>query len=83
MYIDYVQHALDKTLIAPYSPRMTKEGTVATPLFWDEVQEDLHPTQFTIDHVFRRVQEFGCPFADYFETAGIQKLDKVLKLVRG
>ncbi|MGJ9458249.1 DNA ligase D [Oceanobacillus sp. CF4.6] len=82
LYIDYVQHGKDKTLIAPYSTRMTKEGTIATPLFWDEVKEGLHPTQFTIDVVVKRVQELGCPFADYFETAAVQKLDKVLKLVR-
>nr|WP_087973683.1 DNA ligase D [Oceanobacillus rekensis] len=83
LYIDYVQHGKDKTLIAPYSTRMTKEGTVATPLYWDEVQDGLHPTQFTIADVVKRVQELGCPFADYFETAAVQKLDKVLKLVRG
>lgn len=82
LYIDYVQHGKDKTLIAPYSPRMTTEGTVATPLFWEEVNEELYPTLFTIDNVMERVQQLGCPFDNYFEMGMIQKLHKVLNLVR-
>src|SRR5690606_19842456 len=39
LYIDYVQHEEGKTIIAPYSPRGHKKATVATPLFWDEVNE--------------------------------------------
>ncbi len=82
LYIDYVQHGQDKTLIAPYSPRKTKEGTVSTPLYWNEVNEELTPTAFTIGNVLERVREIGCPFAGYFETGSKQKLDKVLKMVK-
>lgn len=82
LYIDYVQHGQDKTLIAPYSPRKTKEGTVSMPLYWHEVNEDLTPTAFTIGNAVQRVQEVGCPFAGYFETGSKQKLDKVLKIVK-
>lgn len=81
LYIDYVQHGKDKTLIAPYSPRKTDEATVATPLLWEEVVEGLRPEQFTIMNVVERVQEFGCPFAGYFKAGKEQKLDKVLELV--
>src|SRR5699024_6539764 len=41
LYIDYVQHAEGKTIIAPYSVRGNRDATVATPLFWDEVNTDL------------------------------------------
>jgi len=82
LYIDYVQHGQDKTLISPYSSRMTEEGTVSTPLYWREVNEDLTPAVFTIDHVIERVQELGCPFAGYFETGSKQRLNKVLKMVK-
>ncbi|AXI10382.1 DNA ligase D [Oceanobacillus zhaokaii] len=82
LYIDYVQHGKDKTLIAPYSPRKTKDGTVATPLFWDEVKEGLDPGQFTIGNVIERVKQYGCPFADYFSFHSKQDMRKVLKLVR-
>lgn len=77
-----MQHGQDKTLIAPYSPRKTKEGTVSMPLYWHEVNEDLTPTAFTIGNAVQRVQEVGCPFAGYFETGSKQKLDKVLKIVK-
>ncbi|MFD1450818.1 DNA ligase D [Oceanobacillus sojae] len=82
LYIDYVQHGQDKTLIAPYSPRMTKEGTVSTPLYWNEVNEKLTPTAFTIGNVLERVRERGCPFENYFDIGNRQQLDKVLKMVK-
>ncbi|QGH35000.1 DNA ligase D [Gracilibacillus salitolerans] len=62
LYIDYVQHAPGKTIIAPYSTRATDEATVATPLFWNEVNETLDPKKFTIHTVPTRVKEKGCPF---------------------
>ncbi|RKQ31522.1 DNA ligase D [Oceanobacillus halophilus] len=82
LYIDYVQHGKDKTIIAPYSPRMTKEGSIATPLFWEEVNEDLTPEKFTVKNTLDRVQELGCPFADFFEVRNKQNLDKVMKLIK-
>ena len=82
LYIDYVQHGKDKTLVAPYSPRMTKEGTVSTPLFWHEVNKDLDPTAFTIRNTVERVKEFGCPFEGYFDVGYKQNLSKLLKMVK-
>ncbi|MGY0694717.1 DNA ligase D [Virgibacillus sp. FSP13] len=81
MYIDYVQHGKDKTIIAPYSTRKTAEATVATPLFWEELQEGLTPLQFTIENVVERVQTLGCPFADYFAVKEKQDLEKMKALV--
>lgn len=77
LYIDYVQHAAGKTIITPYSPRLTASGTVATPLYWEEVTEKLNPDQFTIDNVVQRVQTIGCPFARFFEVGQKQQLEKV------
>ncbi len=81
LYIDYVQHGKDKTIIAPYSPRKTRDATVAVPLYWNEVKNGLVPDQFTIENVVNRVQDIGCPFASYFNAAKIQNLDKVLKMI--
>ncbi|MFC4404138.1 DNA ligase D [Gracilibacillus xinjiangensis] len=61
LYLDYVQHAPKKTIIAPYSTRATKEATVATPLFWEELDENLDPRIFTIDTVPERLMDKGCP----------------------
>lgn len=82
LYIDYVQHGKDKTIIAPYSSRRTEEGTVATPLYWEEVNENLRPEQFLINNVLERVQELGCPFRNYNEAREKQDLTKVMNLVK-
>lgn len=82
LYIDYLQHGKDKTIIAPYSPRMTKDGTVAAPLFWEEVKEGLNPEQFTINNVIERTEQYGCPFSNYFTLMSTQDMGRLLKLVR-
>lgn len=81
LYIDYIQHGKNKTIIAPYSPRKTEEGTVAMPLNWEEVNENLHPTQFTIQNAIERIQTKGCPFRNYFEQANKQNLEPMRKLI--
>lgn len=42
------------TLISAWSPRAHPCGTVATPLHWDEVTDDLDPTAFTLPTVLER-----------------------------
>lgn len=81
LYIDYVQHAPEKTIIAPYSPRLTASGTVATPLYWHEVNEKLRPDQFTIQNVVNRVQTIGCPFTPFFEAGKNQQLHKIKNML--
>lgn len=68
LYIDYIQHGKNKTIIAPYSPRKTETATVATPLYWEEMKEGLHPEQFTIEMVKERVQNIGCPWLEQYEN---------------
>ncbi|MBC5635582.1 DNA ligase D [Ornithinibacillus sp. BX22] len=82
LYIDYVQHGKDKTLIAPYSTRITAEGTVATPLYWEEVTDALRPEMFTIKNVVERVKQNGCPFQDYFLVGEEQNMELVLNLIQ-
>lgn len=82
LYIDYVQHGKDKTLIAPYSPRLTDDATVSTPLYWYEVNENLDPGLFTIKNMIQRIQDMGCPFEEYFDIGCNQNLEQVLKMVK-
>lgn len=86
LYLDYVQHAEGKTIIAPYSPRGNEEGCVATPLEWEEVKEGLHPSRFTVTTIMERVNTIGDPFRNFFEAgekqpfqAVITELKKLLK----
>ncbi|GAA0494051.1 DNA ligase D [Salinibacillus aidingensis] len=81
LYVDYVQHAEGKTIIAPYSPRSTEEGTVATPLYWEEVHEGLDPAQFTIKTVQQRILKAGSPMIKYKEIRDQQTFTKLKALI--
>ncbi|WP_256975577.1 non-homologous end-joining DNA ligase [Paenibacillus sp. MY03] len=65
LYVDYIQHAPGKTIIAPYSARGTETATVAAPLEWDEVNDGLAPEQFTIPSVLERLHTRPCPMRNY------------------
>jgi bifunctional non-homologous end joining protein LigD len=46
--IDYVQNSHGRTMIAPYSLRVTPQATVSTPLEWKDIKKGLKPEMFTI-----------------------------------
>ncbi|MET0785625.1 MAG: DNA ligase D, partial [Paenisporosarcina sp.] len=79
LYLDYVQHKEGKTIIAPYSPRGTEQGLIATPLKWSEVNENLRPDQFTIHAVMNRLIKQGDPFRDFRHDIEGKAFEKVLK----
>lgn len=54
LYIDYVQHAAGKTIIAPYSARGNKEGLIAAPIEWQELTNTLTPRDYTMKNVRKR-----------------------------
>lgn len=62
LYLDYIQHDAGKTIIAPYSPRGNEQGLIATPLYWDEVNDSLKPDLFSISAVLDRIKRKGNPF---------------------
>lgn len=59
LYIDFLQNRRGQTLAAPYSVRPKPGATVSTPLEWSEVNEKLHPSQFTIKNVLKRFEKKG------------------------
>ncbi|MBS4173168.1 DNA ligase D [Bacillus sp. FJAT-49736] len=82
LYIDFVQHAEGKTIIAPYSMRGNKDALVATPLFWEEITDKLHPEQFTMKTVLKRMNVLGCPFSSFFSAKAIQPFGPVLQFLK-
>jgi len=82
LYIDYIQHAEGKTIIAPYSPRGTNEATIATPLYWEEVSERLKIEDFQIPNMLTRINNVGDPFRSYFETKEKQNFAPVLSFLK-
>lgn len=78
LYLDYVQHGEGKTIIAPYSTRGNEGAFVATPLYWNEVNNALHPSQFTIETVMERIRYNGNPFQHFFNTTADDNLKIVI-----
>jgi bifunctional non-homologous end joining protein LigD len=58
--LDYTQNAVNKTLVAPYSPRAAQEAPVSVPIEWDELDDpDLRPDAFTLRLALDRVADRG------------------------
>ncbi len=61
--LDYTQNAVNKTLVAPYSPRPAPGAPVSAPIDWDELDDPaLRPDAFTIRTVLDRIEQRGDPF---------------------
>jgi DNA ligase D len=58
LFVDYNQNARDHTIAGAYSVRGNAEGTVSTPVRWDEV-DDVDPRELTIATVPARYAELG------------------------
>src|SRR3954449_5379061 len=71
--LDYTQNAINKTLVAPYSPRPGAGAPVSAPITWDELDDpDLAPNRWTIRTILDRVATIGDPMAPVL--AGQQRL---------
>lgn len=58
VFVDYNQNARDHTIASAYSVRGIREGTVSTPITWEEV-DDVHPQELTIATVPERFARLG------------------------
>ena len=57
-FVDYNQNARDHTIASAYSVRGVPEGTVSTPIRWDEI-DDVVPAELTIATVPERFARLG------------------------
>ncbi|HWB38347.1 MAG TPA: DNA polymerase ligase N-terminal domain-containing protein [Rugosimonospora sp.] len=68
--LDYTQNAINKTLVAPYSPRAAPGAAVSAPIDWAELDDPaLRPDGFTIRTVLDRVAERGDLFQEVLHSA--------------
>jgi len=63
VYIDFGQNGYGVTIAAPFAVRPVGGATISCPLHWQEVNEKLHPSQFTIKTALRRFETFKDPLA--------------------
>ncbi|MDI6893344.1 MAG: non-homologous end-joining DNA ligase [Bacillota bacterium] len=58
VYVDYLQNARGKTMVAPYSPRPLPGAPVSAPFAWDEL-EHVSPGEFTVRTMPNRLERRG------------------------
>ncbi len=68
LYLDCMQNAYGKTVVAPYSPRAIDGAPVSAPLKWEEVTRRLDPLKFNIRTMPNRLAKVGDLFAKVLET---------------
>jgi len=59
IYVDYLQNRRGQTLASVYSLRPVAQASISTPLEWKEVKPGLHPSQFNIQTIRKRVDKMG------------------------
>ena len=65
VFIDYLQNAHGKTMVAPYSLRATPGATVSTPLRWEDLHPGILTEDFNIKTVLSRNEE---PWREIFDN---------------
>lgn len=81
IYVDHMQNAGGKSVVAPYSVRPRAGATVSVPLDWREVErKKITPQDFTIKNMHKRLSERG----DLFKRVlnGKQNLNDAIEETR-
>jgi bifunctional non-homologous end joining protein LigD len=82
VYVDYLQNLAGKTLASVYSARASGFGGVSTPLTPAELDEDLHPEDFTIRTVQGRFARTGDIWATVRRVAPVDLRAVLERLAR-
>jgi bifunctional non-homologous end joining protein LigD len=51
VFLDYTQNSHGRTMVCPYSLRVTPDATVSTPVEWTDLKKKIKPSEFTIQSV--------------------------------
>lgn len=70
VFVDYLQNSRGRTMVCPYSLRVTPEATVSTPLDWEDVKKKIKPTELNISNALGLKKD---PWKNIFENR--QKLE--------
>ncbi|MGZ8229024.1 MAG: DNA ligase D [Burkholderiales bacterium] len=69
IFVDYLRNADGATAVAAYSLRARANAPVATPIAWEELDEDIRRDHFNARNVPERLSRMKKdPWADFFKT---------------
>lgn len=78
VFIDYIRNSYGQTTIAPYSLRAIRKAPIATPLYWDELNnKNLNAQSYNIDNIEKKLKQDKDPFREISTKA--KSLVKVFK----
>lgn len=83
LYIDYLRNSYGQTSVVPYSVRAIENAPIATPIYWNELDDEkLNSQLWNIKNIFKRLEQIEDPWRD-FETSRkrIKNARKKLKLL--
>jgi len=81
IYVDHLQNAYGKSVVAPYSVRPKPGATVSTPLKWKEVKlKKVSTKDFTIKNMRERLKKKGDLFAPVLSNK--QELDEAFERLK-
>jgi bifunctional non-homologous end joining protein LigD len=82
IYVDFLQNAYGKSVVAPYSVRPRAGATVSAPLEWGEVEKKNFSIQdFTIENMLGRVERKGELFKAVLTNK--QNLEEAFQMAKG
>jgi bifunctional non-homologous end joining protein LigD len=82
IYVDHMQNARGKSVVAPYSVRPKPGATVSAPLDWSEVKrKSVTIADFTIESMMKRIERRGDLFKDVLTNR--QSMDKAMEKLDG
>ncbi len=67
VYVDWLQNARGKSVIAPYSARAKGGATVSMPVTWEEIDQEVRIADFTIRNVPKRLKTERDRWSGFFD----------------
>lgn len=82
LYIDYIQHEKEKTIICPYSPRETSIPGIAVPLYWSEIKPGITINEYLLPTVKKRLASGINPFEEYFDVKQTAAVKHIIDFIQ-
>lgn len=67
VYVDWMQNARGKSLASVFTARAKPKATVSMPLTWEQIEQGVKISDFTVKNVPALLKKNGNPWSDFFD----------------